>query len=586
MREKQGIYNIEKQEANRDIINIAGDYIIQHPITHEPVHIPSIQSVLRKTETSEGNFFKKEPEWVDYEHGFIVKRKEVDEIIKKLENNKIQLVLGAPASGKSVILKNVGFKLANENKKCHVIELKKHPMGEVRLFFENIPKISDENAIFIVDDAHLYFAECERLIKDFRGRGKGNLIIGSRETEEITRRDPTQASEFEYLSKIAVIVKAEDVTEEMIQTFLKTKHNLSDERIKFVSGSLEKFKKDLWNLSWALKAYKTDKDMVEEDTIYEIIKERIKIIKAEEVFLPLSIFYRYEIPIERKFLEKQLGIKKETIEQLIGLSEIVETEEIRKPTMLSFQHSSIADLYFGAYINYPSLGEDIKEKLLNGRDEKDLEFYTFYRYLTTTDQIKAVMVVNYLSQYYRELEPLITKLIKEDKIQKSIAEGIDKIEDIYKVSNSLVIFANQLSEEEANKFSNYINIENLSTKIKMNKEWDLRNIGYIFLAISNMNKEMVMKLLDSVSSRINEEENLYQILSCFEIAALNKVTGKKLFDTINIDVISLKMNKAEKLYYIDNCLSWIAYANKNSANEIVSHLNPILRENLRKTNWA
>jgi len=49
---------------------------------------------------------------VDYEQGFIVERKEVDEIIRRLENNKVQLVLGAPASGKSIILKNVGFRLA------------------------------------------------------------------------------------------------------------------------------------------------------------------------------------------------------------------------------------------------------------------------------------------------------------------------------------------------------------------------------------------------------------------------------------------------------------------------------------------
>jgi hypothetical protein len=56
--------NIERQEVGRDLFNIAGNYIIQNPITitHEPVCIPSIQSVLRKGETIEGDFFKKEPE--------------------------------------------------------------------------------------------------------------------------------------------------------------------------------------------------------------------------------------------------------------------------------------------------------------------------------------------------------------------------------------------------------------------------------------------------------------------------------------------------------------------------------------------
>jgi hypothetical protein len=381
MPEEGAKFNIEKQEAQRDIVNVAGDYIIQHPITQEPVYIPSIQSVLRKGETTDGDFFKKEPEWVDYEQGFIVERREVDEIIKKLENNKVQLVLGAPASGKSIILKNVGYKLANQNKKVYAVEIKKHPQDEIKLFFEYIPKMDDDSPIFIIDDAHLNISECERLIRNFKGRGKGKLIIGSRETREITNGDPTETSEFEHLSKTALRILADDVTEEMIKTFLWSKHSLSDERIKSVSDSLGKFKKDLWHLSWALNTYNPEKNTVEKDEIYDKIKERIRTINAEDAFLPLSVFYRYEIPIERRFLEKQLGIKNETIEQLIGLSEIIEIEAKGKPIMLSLNHSSLAELYFGTYQNYPSLGEEIKEKLLNGKDEKELEYCLLYRYI-------------------------------------------------------------------------------------------------------------------------------------------------------------------------------------------------------------
>jgi len=113
---------------------------------------------------------------VDYEQGFIVERKEVDEIINKLETNKVQLVLGAPASGKSIILKNVGYKLAGEGRKVYVVELKKHPKDEIKLFFENIPQIDDDNPIFIIDDAHLNISECERLIRNFKVRE--NLSLG------------------------------------------------------------------------------------------------------------------------------------------------------------------------------------------------------------------------------------------------------------------------------------------------------------------------------------------------------------------------------------------------------------------------
>jgi len=214
MSNEKGIYNVEKQEANRDIYNTS----IYREETQEKVTLPRIQWILRKGETFEGDFFKKEPEWVDFEQGFIVERREVDEIIKKLENEKIQLILGAPASGKSIILKNVGFKLAKENKDVCIVELKKYPRDEVKLLFTNILKLNDEKLIFIVDDAHLSIENCERFVREFKNSGHGKLIIGSRPIEEILGGHPKNASEFEYLSKIEV--HAEDITEEMTNSFL------------------------------------------------------------------------------------------------------------------------------------------------------------------------------------------------------------------------------------------------------------------------------------------------------------------------------------------------------------------------------
>jgi hypothetical protein len=90
---------------------------------------------LRKGETFEGDFFKKEPEWIDFEEGFVIERKEVDEIIRKLKKDNIQLVLGEPASRKSVVLKNIGFKLAKENKDVYVAELKRHSRDDVKRYF-------------------------------------------------------------------------------------------------------------------------------------------------------------------------------------------------------------------------------------------------------------------------------------------------------------------------------------------------------------------------------------------------------------------------------------------------------------------
>ena len=382
---------------------------------------PTIQSVLRKGETSEGYFFKKEPEWIDFEEGFVVERKEVAEIIKKLENDNIQLVLGEPASGKSVILKNIGFKLAKENKDVYIVELKKHSKDEVKRYFEDIPEIKDEKAVFIVDDAHLLPTECERLVREFKNRKlKAKLIIGSRETREIRGERPKEVSEFEYLSKTDI--HAEDVTEALIKRFLKRKHHFSDERIKTVSENLEEYKKDLWHLSWALKAYNPEKNLVKGEEIHKKVKDSIRDINAEDVFLPLSVFYRFEIPIERRFLEERLDVDQKIITDLIYLSEIIETEEMGKRITLSLNHSSIAELYFKTYQSYLDLGRNVKNIFQKDKGDSDVEYSMFHNYINSAPASSLDVLIHLGRDLTDEKGgiTLLKKLIDSKEVENSV----------------------------------------------------------------------------------------------------------------------------------------------------------------------
>jgi energy-coupling factor transporter ATP-binding protein EcfA2 len=504
--------------------------------------IPTIQSTLRKGEALEGDFFKKEPEWIDFEEGFVVERREVDEIIKKLENDNIQLVLGEPASGKSVILKHIGFKLAKENKDVYVVELKKHSKDEIKRYFDDIFKIKDGKAVFIVDDAHLLPSECERLVREFKNRKlKAKLIIGSRPTREIRGEHPKEASVFEYLNKTDI--HAEDVTEEIIKTFLKRKYGFSDERIERVSKNLEEYKKDLWHLSWALKAYNPEKDSMEEKEIYERVKDSIRDINAEDVFLSLSIFYRFEIPIERYFLEEQLGIEEDKINQLIELSEIIETEEEYR--MLSLNHSSIAELYFKTYQLYRDLGRRITKKILNQRDE-DLECCLFYKYMTSTHTKNAVDIVIHLGGDWLNEKggiALQKKLIDDKKIQRSIKEGVEKEEDIGKIG-FCVVFIALANEKVAREIVNCINMDTLSSKIE--QEEDIEKIGS----------------------------------SVFYIAYVSEEVAQEIVSHINIDGILSKIEKEEDIEKIGRCVEVIARAKKEVSQEIAIRLNPELREKL------
>ena len=545
------------------------------------VNIPTIQSVLRKGETFECDFFKKEPEWVDFEEGFIVERKEVDEIIKKLKNDNIQLVLGEPASGKSVILKNIGFKLAKENKVVYIVELKKHSRDEVQRYFEDIPEIKDEKAVFIIDDAHLQFADCERLARDFKnGNLKAKLIIGTRETREIRGEHPKEASEFEYLSKTEI--HAEDVTEEMIKRFLKRKHHFSDERIKTISENLE-YKKDLWHLSWALKAYNPEKDSVEEEEIYWKIKESIRDISAKDVFFPLSVFYRFEIPVERNFLEEQLELEEDKINELMELSEIIETEEIGKNQMLSLIHSSIAELYFRAYQAYPNLGRRIKKKILNQRDD-DLQYCLFYKYMTSTDPRNVVDVVIHLRGDWsneKGEKTLLKKLIEDDKIQELTVEGIDREEDTRKIGWCFLFIA-KIKPKVAQKIAKRIEFNTLSTKLERGADASGNAICAAGFAKAN-NGRRSLKLVNIVHSKIEEERDVENIGWCtWGFAEANKELARQITNRINIETILTKIEKEADIRKIGWCIQGISKANRRVAREIVNRLNPKLREELQK----
>ena len=548
------------------------ELLLRESKKHE--ELPTIEDVLRKGEIEKEDFFRKEPMWIDFEKGCIVERKEVDEIIEKLENNdKIHLVLGEPASGKSVILKNIGFKLAKQGKKVYFIDLKRHSDEEVKELFERIPEL---NAVSIIDDAHLKLFGCEKLVKEFKRRGKGSLLIGSREVDELRKWPPIYSSEFEYLNKTKI--EAKDATEDIIRLFLKRKHNLDDSRIKTISENLERYKHDLWLLSWALLAYNPEKDSVEKEEIVEKVKDSIREIKkngkvnAEEVFYPLSVFYRFEIPVERRFIEN-LGIDERTIDELLSLGELIEFEEIGKRKMLLLHHSSIADIYFEAYKSYPDLGG----KLRNW-DELSL----FYKYLGEAENSLDVIIGlgrDWLDK--KGGKTTLRKLVESEDFVGLIRGAINEERDLWKIVSCLSGIA-EASERVASKIAEKIDVKLLSSKI--NEERDLWKIKWCLSEIARVSEEVALKLVDPVASRINEERDLGEIGSCLSgIAEASEEVALKL-----VDPVASKINEERDLEKIGLCLSGIAEANEKVALKLVDLVASKINEerDLGKIGWC
>ncbi|MCK4736488.1 MAG: hypothetical protein KAT65_28800 [Methanophagales archaeon] len=75
LKDIQGIalYSFRELRADHEVIKELIWSLIEE-LKPPEINIPPIQSVLRKEETFVGDFFKKEPEWIDFEEGFVVER--------------------------------------------------------------------------------------------------------------------------------------------------------------------------------------------------------------------------------------------------------------------------------------------------------------------------------------------------------------------------------------------------------------------------------------------------------------------------------------------------------------------------------
>jgi len=398
------------------------------------VDLPIAEYILRKGESKKPGFFKREPEWVDFEEGYIVEHKNVDAIIHNLAQNPVQLILGAPASGKSVMLKNIAFKLAKQGWKVYFVELKKYSEEQIKAYLENALTVDNDKALIILDDAHLDLPKCEDLVRNFKLKNlRTKLLIGLRTIEELQEEHPKEVSSFDGLAKTEIV--SSDEAEKIIRLFLRRKYELGDTEMEKVARKFTRYEQDLWVLSWALDSYSVEKNEIRQSDIYKKVMKSITnmavghgrtTINAEDALLPLSTFYRFEIVVERVFLEEQLNIKGAVLDQLVAAGEIASTIEIGERETLRLDHSSIAELYFETYQVYPDLGVRIKRFVQRRFPKWDLGLLHLY---FESKPERVVSALGRLSQAFKNgfsKDDLVQELLSDNQTRELILEGISE----------------------------------------------------------------------------------------------------------------------------------------------------------------
>lgn len=616
--------------------------------------LPKIETELRKKECKKKKlspeFFRRAgPYWVDFEEGNIYRRNEVGEIINKLKKEPQQAVIGEPASGKSVLLKYIGFDLKNSGYKVFYVDCKHELQENIATYLKEAVEIDSAKTLIIVDNYHRQIDNCEYFLKQYQNQGmrKTKVLIGSR---PITNRS-IETSLFNEIDSIEL--EAIDLTEELIALFLNKVHNVTGEtRVAKASRELERFKHNLWHLSYALKAYDINAESVSVEDIHLHINNWItaigvgedKPINAGDVFLPLCTFYRFEFPVEKKFLTKTLGIEDAWINELVRLSEITEPdiEETGRRGKLVLPHSSLASLYFETYqsTDFPDLGDNVKDTILDQLNTDDWEEGLFQLYLTSafTNRLELIShlaeyldLAEYRGDYWedsRRLEAIFRKLIKNETVETLIKGDIERADEqdfedkTYRLLTSIADFIDlELSLELAttcvlpklkNKSLSYVVsyvgnlIEHTHAKLcipflevilsKLETGRDIETVGKLISEMTDptdipdrddlveVGFEIVPKVVDSITARMEKENDLRKIeIFLYQTEEhIGLGTAESVASRINVESLTSKIEQECNLEKIKSCVETIAGLNKDVAIDILRRLKPKLRAKLEK----
>jgi hypothetical protein len=333
------------------------------------VYLKSYKIALQSDEETEEFFRIKGPIEIDFIKGLVIRRNEVDSIIKKLKDNRIHIIFGPPASGKTVLTRNICYEL-NGAYNIYWLEMDDLLTDRTRVYLE-IQRLNRTNSMIIVENGHKSIEKLEELIDYFIDNiSTVKMIITTiniNNKRGRSRRIAQLIDDENYNTKII----ASDIAEKLVSFY-------SDKLGKRVGKDINKFlyyKDDLWLLSYLLKAY-IDKDELDDYIIFQRVKDDLIEynecigIGASDIILLVSWITQnsaissaeYEdnsnhLPIDDFFLIDRLGYDPAVVSSLVKLGIIKKTND-----SYWCWHMSLSKIYLKTAEIFPDMMKRINLK--------------------------------------------------------------------------------------------------------------------------------------------------------------------------------------------------------------------------------
>jgi len=564
-------------------------------------HLQPLEKFLQREENIEPEFFRKTgPLWVDFEPpGYMVERGEVDSIIENLEGNQSQLLMGDMASGKTVIVRNVGYKLIKNGWSVYYLpsyRIKHERINEIVREIETTTR-SSLKPMIVIEDLHEMPSSCSDMLELIKDRGIDIRLLITTRKGFLRGIYATQERVFEPYKKIILDKdNFQHVADLIITNYKKIKMQKGEIQTgDIVEYHFESYFRpyirtladgNFWVLAYLLEGWSLYK-LVDYSLIFKKIQkdfeELDKIFRLEdklrypiEVILMLAPFSERNLKISKVFFKdlcSKMGIDYATISRLIDLEEIEEAE-----TDYRLPHQSISQLYMetinyikGKKEKFPFL-ENLLALLGNlgnidfsGTYENfELELFEAYLQSKPKNYGRVIKKIGneMLSPHPAERITIAPdrfkrrirwkKLFYDEKTSQSLIQALKEDDDIRNIGDFL--FGLYLSTTNA-WLTRMCDIKSYSENPYFFKEyynemtWGFREFrrkeDYIddiedYLSVDNKDKFVRELYPKKLALRVNEEENIENIRVCLE--GINICCGEGFYRSFveNLDLSILK----------------------------------------------
>lgn len=395
--------------------------------------------------------------WKDFETGLVVRREEVKKITQILEVERFCFLSGKQASGKSVILRSVGYNLLSKYVVFLIEDLEQLDLDKA---LADIERWNLSNVLVMVDDVHRNPILCSRFLQRVQGLNI-KVLFSSRPLNPVVFREGEGTDLLEIYKRRIEAQVSRQVISEMIRKYcysLRLRKKITD---KDVDSIIQKCGTDLWLVTYLLASWNPRKQRLEsisKKNIYQKIYETritqwFKLgDKAQEVMQIVSALYQYEIPMfERMVIERNL------MEATMKLAEngfLVKTDQY-----YCLHHPSVAKIY--------------------------LDTFFFYKMIDDTAKVSSTILASYFNE-----------------IEEGRARGLYKLAIIPKLSKTETeIIKNLAKTIETGEFASQID-----------QESDISKIGSFFRLFSQMDKKIARKVLHSIDKNALKEKFLTELL--------------------------------------------------------------------------